>query len=355
MSKVLGRSLSFAAVSLVFASAIGCGVEADESGTETETASGALVAGQSFVVSFTGGGIPANASSLVTSAGGTIVARYNAVGAVLARSASGSFAATLRATPGIDAVGNAAAVHSSISPVIMKTVKRPPHKHPPSAGGDPLSFRQWDMDQIHAPQARAITNGKPSVLVGLFDSGIDITHPDLAGRVKASASASLRGRHRQPAQATWSSDPIGHGTLTSGVVGAAKNNVGIVGVAPGVTPGDGQGRRRRLQRSERRPGVRRRVRLRRRLGDRTRLGSDQRQPHDRSVHRAGSTTPSAATSRTGPRSSRSSAARSSRRRATRSRWWRRPETRSRTWRTWTRSSAAPTASRCRCSCRASSA
>ena len=133
MSKVLGRSLSFAAVSLVFASAIGCGVEADESGTETETASGALVAGQSFVVSFSGGGIPANASSLVTSAGGTIVARYNAVGAVLARSASGSFAATLRATPGIDAVGNAAAVHSSIAPVIRKTVKRPPHKHPPSA------------------------------------------------------------------------------------------------------------------------------------------------------------------------------------------------------------------------------
>ena len=235
MSKVLGRSLSFAAVSLVFASAIGCGVEADESGTETETASAALVAGQSFVVSFTGGGIPANASSLVTSAGGTIVARYNAVGAVLARSASASFAATLRATPGIDAVGNAAAVHSSISPVIMKTVKRPPHKHPPSAAGDPLSFRQWDMDQIHAPQARAITNGKPSVLAGLFDSGIDITHPDLAGRVKASASASCVGGIANPSQAIWSTDPIGHGTLTAGLLGAAKNNVGIVGVAPGVT------------------------------------------------------------------------------------------------------------------------
>jgi len=235
MSKALGRSLSLAAVSLVFASAIGCGVEADVSGTETETASGALVAGQSFVVSFSGGGIPANASSLVTSAGGTIVARYNAVGAVLARSASGSFAATLRATPGIDAVGNAAAVHSSIAPVIMKTVKRPPHKHPPSAAGDPLSFRQWDMDQIRAPQARAITNGKPSVLVGLFDSGIDITHPDLAGRVKASASASCLGGIANPAQEIWSNDILGHGTFTSGLVGAAKNNVGIVGVAPNVT------------------------------------------------------------------------------------------------------------------------
>jgi lantibiotic leader peptide-processing serine protease len=239
MSKVLGRSLSFAAVSLVVASVLGCSAGADPSGAETETeteiASGALVAGQSFVVSFSGGGIPANASSLVRSAGGTIVARYNAVGAVLARSASGSFAATLRATPGIDAVGNAAAVHSSIAPVIMKTVTRPPHKHSPSAAGDPLSFRQWDMDQIHAPQARAITQGKPSVIAGLFDSGVDITHPDLAGRVKASASASCVGGIANPAQHIWSNDVFGHGTSTSGLIGAAKNDVGIVGVAPGVT------------------------------------------------------------------------------------------------------------------------
>jgi lantibiotic leader peptide-processing serine protease len=235
MSKVLGRSLSFAAMSLVFAFAIGCAVEAEESGTETETATGALVAGQSFVVSFTGGGIPANASSLVTSAGGTIVARYNAVGAVLARSASGSFAATLRATPGIDAVGNAAAVRSAIAPVVMKTVKRPPHKHPPSAAGDPLSFRQWDMAQIHAPEARAITAGKPSVIAGLFDSGVDITHPDLVGRVKASASASCVGGIANPSQAIWANDVFGHGTFTSGMIGAAKNNVGIVGIAPNVT------------------------------------------------------------------------------------------------------------------------
>ncbi len=230
-------SLSFAAVLLTFTSQIGCGTDAiDASDTpDTQQTSGALTSGQSFLVAFTSGGIPANASSLVTSAGGTIVARYNAIGAVLARSSSPSFAATLRATAGIDAVGNAAAVHSKISPFTMKTGKKPPHQGPPAAGSDPLSFRQWDMDQIHAPQARAITGGKPSVLAGLFDSGVDITHPDLAGRVKASASASCIGGIANPSQAIWASDGLGHGTYTSGLVGAPKNNVGIVGVAPNVT------------------------------------------------------------------------------------------------------------------------
>jgi len=230
------RSSSLVASALLLASAVGCGVEGtDESEPETEVAaSAALAAGQSYLVAFTSGGIPANASSLVTSAGGTIVARYNNVGAVLARSASGSFAATLRATPGIDAVGNVASVHSEISSVVKNTVKRGPHKLHPAPGNDPLSFRQWDMTQIRAPQARAITGGSSSVIAGLFDSGVDITHPDLAGRVEAKASASCVGGVANTAQSAWATDPIGHGTLTSGVLGAAKNNVGIVGVAPGV-------------------------------------------------------------------------------------------------------------------------
>ena len=232
-------SSSCAALLFAVVPALGCGADPIGLSDTVDTAdsdqqSAALTSGPSYLVSFTGGGIPANASSLVAAAGGTIVARYNAVGVVLARSASTSFAAKLRATSGIDAVGNTAAVHSEISPVVNKTVKRGPHKIVKPAGGDPLSPRQWDMAQIHAPQARAITSGKPSVIAGLFDSGVDITHPDLAGRVEASASASCVGGVANPTQAAWATDPIGHGTLTSGIVGAAKNNVGIVGVAPGV-------------------------------------------------------------------------------------------------------------------------
>ena len=228
-----GSCRSLAAVVLMLFTAIGCGVEGDDA-SETDATAAVAASGPSFLVAFSSGGIPSNAARLVASAGGTIVARYNAVGAVLARSPNPSFAAALRATPGIDAVGAVAAVHSEIVQAHDGTA---PHHLPgpfPQAGGDPLSPRQWDMQQIHAPEARAITSGSPSVLVGLFDSGVDITHPDLAGRVDTHASASCVGGIANPAQAAWTADPIGHGTITSSLIGAPKNGVGIVGVAPGV-------------------------------------------------------------------------------------------------------------------------
>ena len=227
------RSL-FAAVALVWFSTAGCGVDSsDDATTATEGAVSATSATQSFLVLFSGGAIPANADVLVTAAGGTIAARYTNVGAVLARSGSASFASSLRATSGVDAVGAVNAVHSSLSPLMVKTGHRPPH-NPAPGPGDPLSFRQWDMDQIHAPQAHKISTGSKSVLVGFLDSGVDVTHPDLVGQVNASASASCLGGVVNTSPAVWANDIIGHGTFGAGIVAAAKNGIGTVGVAPGV-------------------------------------------------------------------------------------------------------------------------
>ena len=50
-----------------------------------EVVSGAIVAQQTYLVSFAGGDIPSNADSIVAAAGGSIVTRYQNVGAVLAR------------------------------------------------------------------------------------------------------------------------------------------------------------------------------------------------------------------------------------------------------------------------------
>ena len=53
---------------------------------------------------------------------------------------------------------------------------------------DSLSGLQWDMAQIHAPEAHAITGGSSTVLVGDVDTGLDYTHPDLAANVDNAAS-----------------------------------------------------------------------------------------------------------------------------------------------------------------------
>ena len=281
------RSL-FAAVALVWFSTAGCGVDSsDDATTATEGAVSATSATQSFLVLFSGGAIPANADALVTAAGGTIAARYTNVGAVLARSGSASFASSLRATSGVDAVGAVNAVHSSLSPLMVKTGHRPPH-NPAPGPGDPLSFRQWDIaDQIHAPQAHKISTGSKSVLVGFLDSGVDVTHPDLRRPGQRLCQRLLPGRRRQHLARGLGQrhHRARHVRRRDCRGGQERHRHG--GRRPGRQGEHGQGRGRRRQRSQLRAGLPRRRRVRHRLGDRAQRGRAQRQPHDRrSVHRA---------------------------------------------------------------------
>src|SRR5436190_3283080 len=49
---------------------------------------------------------------------------------------------------------------------------------PPSS--EPLAQCQWDMALIHADQATHARTTGAGVRVGVLDSGVDITHPDIA-------------------------------------------------------------------------------------------------------------------------------------------------------------------------------
>src|SRR6184192_4976693 len=89
------------------------------------------------------------------------------------------------------------------------------------------------MVQIHSPEARAINGGSPSVVVGDIDTGLDFAHPDLAPNVDFGNSVSCVGGTPNQAPAAWRDDN-GHGTHTAGTIAAAKNGIGIVGVAPNV-------------------------------------------------------------------------------------------------------------------------
>ncbi len=89
------------------------------------------------------------------------------------------------------------------------------------------------MQQIHTPEAHAITGGSPSVLVGDIDTGLDYTHPDLAPNVDSANSANCVSG-APVAGAVAANDDNGHGTHTAGTIAAASNGIGIVGVAPNV-------------------------------------------------------------------------------------------------------------------------
>jgi subtilisin family serine protease len=213
-------------------SLVACGPDV-EAPSMVQSNESALTASGTYLVSFSGGTIPSNASAIVSAAGGTIVARYTNIGVVLAKSTTSGFAATLRADARVDSVGASKSVASAIG-IVKSATSHHPIGTVRAPGADPLSNRQWDMDQIHSPQARAVNAGKKSVLVGVLDSGADITHPDLVGQVNTAASASCVGGVVNTDPAVWANDIIGHGTHVAGVIAGAKNGVGIVGVAPGV-------------------------------------------------------------------------------------------------------------------------
>ena len=71
------------------------------------------------------------------------------------------------------------------------------------------------------------------MVVGDIDTGLDYTHPDLAPNVDFANSVSCVGGVPNQAPSAWNDDN-GHGTHTAGTIAAARNGLGIVGVAPNV-------------------------------------------------------------------------------------------------------------------------
>jgi len=188
----------------------------------------------SYLVVYQGTASSSGAAGAVQAAGGSVVAAYPQIGVFVARSASPSFAATMARAQGVEGVSNTAAFATRVKASQADSVdSSSATAAAPTSTGDPLSGLQWDMDQIKVPEAHALTLGSPSVVVGDIDTGLDFTHPDLAPNVDFARSVSCIGGVPNQSPAAWMDDN-GHGTHTAGTIAAAKNALGIVGVAPGV-------------------------------------------------------------------------------------------------------------------------
>jgi subtilisin family serine protease len=195
-------------------------------------------AAQNYIVLYKQQAVPANAADVIAAAGGTLVYSYDQIGVVIARSDSASFRDNLLTDKRIENASSTANFAVKLDEEIeaFDAANGPPPgglSNAPATFNDPLSPLQWDMRQIHVPEALEITGGSPSVVVGDIDTGLDYTHPDLAPNVDFTNSVSCVSGVPNTNPAAWMDDH-GHGTHTAGTIAAASNGVGIVGVAPNV-------------------------------------------------------------------------------------------------------------------------
>jgi subtilisin family serine protease len=97
---------------------------------------------------------------------------------------------------------------------------------PARAANDPGAPQQWNMAVVGAEAAWATGTGK-GITVAVVDTGVNLTHEDLAARI-------VPGWNFVEDNAT-PQDDNGHGTHVAGIVGAIANNgKGVIGVAPDV-------------------------------------------------------------------------------------------------------------------------
>ncbi|MFD7703892.1 S8 family serine peptidase [Streptomyces caelestis] len=198
----------------------------------------------SYVVNVKGGhGTSAHVKKAIAKAGGTIVTSYDEIGVIVVHSSNADFAKTVRKVRGVQSAGatrNAplpsAATADTVTPKALSDSELARAESAAAEGQDPLQGLQWDLPAIKADRAHEKSLGSSKVTVAVIDTGVDDTHPDIAPNFDRAASVNCVSGKPDTSDGAWrpSAEESPHGTHVAGEIAAAKNGVGMTGVAPGV-------------------------------------------------------------------------------------------------------------------------
>lgn len=243
-----------AAAAVAAAGTVG-GIAATGSSAQGENA-------RTYVVLFDAGANVDQATQSIKAAGGTVEKVNTAIGLATVRSTDGDFASQAASKPGIQgaaaerAIGQVPAQdranqqRDAVEKVAQNAGGGAAAQDPTSgytSPGDPLSSLQWDMQAMHATTAGSYQTqqGTKDVRVGIIDTGVDGSHPDIAPNFDRGLSRNFTvddpvidgacdtdpdGSCTDPADV----DEDGHGTHVAGTIGAPLNGIGMAGVAPRV-------------------------------------------------------------------------------------------------------------------------
>ncbi len=179
----------------------------------------------SYLILGKGNKLPNGLAASVSAAGGTLTSSVSAIGVAVATSGSPDFQTKASAIAGVEAV--------ALDRVVQWIDPNEQVIEAQSIGDNETFFNaQWAPKAIHAPDAWDAGYVGNGVRVAIIDGGLNDTHIDLVGRVDVARSASFVPGHPN------FFDDVGtfsHATHVAGIVAAADNGLGTIGVAPGAT------------------------------------------------------------------------------------------------------------------------
>lgn len=225
-----------------------------------------------YVVLYTEGADAQASRQAIEAAGGSLLKENTAVGVATISTTNTGFAAALAGSDVIEGVAHnrsigsvpttarsTAAVRRAIearavehagdgAPAIAATRGRP------GRGAEPLAELQWDMKQIHATASGSYryNQGDRDVLVGVLDTGVDGSHPDIAPNFNRALSRNFtvdipvdangaevdgpcEAEPDRSCEDPADVDENDHGTHVASAIASPINGLGVAGVAPKVS------------------------------------------------------------------------------------------------------------------------
>jgi len=153
---------------------------------------------------------------IIAHTGGAKLKNLDLIGAKAVWVPDRSAAAKLAASPGVVRVDDDVVVEALIRGGISA-------KPAPS---QPAEVLPWGIDRIDAELVWPSGNTANLIKVGIIDTGISNTHPDLLANIKG-------GVNTINPRKNWNDDN-GHGSHVAGIVAAIDNNIGVIGVGPAI-------------------------------------------------------------------------------------------------------------------------
>jgi subtilisin family serine protease len=188
-----------------------------------------------IVISRSDSDVPTGVLTQIQRARGRVVRDLSPMGLISVTSDNPDFA---RSIPDALAVAPDMQVDSPRPRIVTgPTVAQANHRvpGPPNTGDDDFFLDlEWGITAVDAQNGWAHGRTGQGVLVAVLDEGVDATHPDLAPNVRADLSTSF-AEDCTGGLENWQPDPgfyFNHGTHVAGIIAAANNAFGTVGVAP---------------------------------------------------------------------------------------------------------------------------